>query len=384
MNYYNILFFSSGRSDYELIKPIIERLKKQKNYKIFLVLTGSHFSKIHGETFRQIKIANVKVIKIDIKCDNVNLKNFNKNFIFAQNKYEKFIKKNFDLAVILGDRYEALAFGLSCFFKGIKIAHLHGGELTNGAIDDTLRHSLTKLSDIHFVSNNQHRKRVIQLGENPKTVKNVGLIGFENIAKMKFLKKKVIFQSLKINEKRENILISYHPVTKLSSSENKIQFKQLLISLKNLHNFNLIFTSPNIDPGNREIVKEIKKNVKKYDNFYFFHSLGQLKYFSLAQSSKLFIGNSSSGILEIPFLNVPVINVGSRQSGRYNFNHIYHVSADHKKISAVINNLLQRKYRPNNNVLKKNTSLIIKREIVKFLKKRTKPYEKTFFDLKKI
>ena len=187
MNYYNILFFSSGRSDYELIKPIIERLKKQKNYKIFLVLTGSHLSKIHGETFRQIKITNVKVIKIDIKCDNVNQKNFNKNFIFAQNKYEKFIKKNFDLAVILGDRYEALAFGLSCFFKGIKIAHLHGGELTNGAIDDTLRHSLTKLSDIHFVSNNQHKKRVIQLGENPKTVKNVGLIGFENITKMKFI-----------------------------------------------------------------------------------------------------------------------------------------------------------------------------------------------------
>ena len=135
------------------------------------------------------------------------------------------------------------------FFEGIKIAHIHGGEITEGSIDDTIRHLITKLSNIHYVTNLEHQRRVIQLGENPKRVINVGLLGYENISKMKFIDKKDVLKKLKINQQKKNILVSYHPVTKLSKKENIYQFNQLLIALKSFSSFNIIFTSPNIDPG---------------------------------------------------------------------------------------------------------------------------------------
>ena len=384
MKSYNILFFSSGRSDYELIKPIIGRLKKNNNFNSYLILTGSHLSKKHGKTLNQVDYSTVKQsFKIDIQCDQVDYNELNSNFIFAQKKFEKFLKKKkFDLAVILGDRYEALAFGLCCFFKKIKIAHIHGGEITQGAIDDTIRHTLTKLSDIHYVSNFEHKKRVIQLGEDPKTVKIVGLLGLENIKKMSFFNKKFISEKLRINQHKKNILISYHPITKLSKKENIYQFGQLLSSLKKFSNFNIIFTSPNIDPGNKQIIFQIKKFLKKNENSYFFYSLGQQIFFSLAKESELFIGNSSSGILEIPFLNVPVINIGIRQKNRFNFSDILHVEAKNQKITNAIKKTLNTRNKVTAYIKKKNTSNLIYQNIIYFLKHSNKFKEKIFYDLK--
>ena len=384
MKSYNILFFSSGRSDYELIKPIIGRLKKNNNFNSYLILTGSHLSKKHGKTLNQVDYSTVKQsFKIDIQCDQVDYNELNSNFIFAQKKFEKFLKKKkFDLAVILGDRYEALAFGLCCFFKKIKIAHIHGGEITQGAIDDTIRHTLTKLSDIHYVSNFEHKKRVIQLGEDPKTVKIVGLLGLENIKKMSFFNRKFISEKLRINQHKKNILISYHPITKLSKKENIYQFGQLLSSLKKFSNFNIIFTSPNIDPGNKQIIFQIKKFLKKNENSYFFYSLGQQIFFSLAKESELFIGNSSSGIMEIPFLNVPVINIGSRQKNRFNFSDILHVEAKNQKITNAIKKTLNTRNKVTAYIKKKNTSNLIYQNIIYFLKHSNKFKEKIFYDLK--
>ena len=384
MKSYNILFFSSGRSDYELIKPIIGRLKKNNNFNSYLILTGSHLSKKHGKTLSQVDYSTVKQsFKIDIQCDQVDYNELNSNFIFAQKKFEKFLKKKkFDLAVILGDRYEALAFGLCCFFKKIKIAHIHGGEITQGAIDDTIRHTLTKLSDIHYVSNFEHKKRVIQLGEDPKTVKIVGLLGLENIKKMSFFNRKFISEKLRINQHKKNILISYHPITKLSKKENIYQFGQLLSSLKKFSNFNIIFTSPNIDPGNKQIIFQIKKFLKKNENSYFFYSLGQQIFFSLAKESELFIGNSSSGIMEIPFLNVPVINIGSRQKNRFNFSDILHVEAKNQKITNAIKKTLNTRNKVTAYIKKKNTSNLIYQNIIYFLKHSNKFKEKIFYDLK--
>jgi len=384
MKKYNILFFSSGRSDYELIKPIINQFKRYKNFNCYLILTGSHLSKKHGKTLNQVDYSSVKQIyKIDIECDEVDYDDLNFNFILAQKKFEKFLKKKkIDLAVILGDRYEALAFGLCCFFQKIKIAHIHGGEITQGAIDDTIRHTLTKLSNIHHVSNSEHKKRVIQLGEDPKTIKIVGLLGLENISKMKFLNRKFISEKLKINQHKKNILISYHPVTKLSKKENIYQFSQLLNSLKKFSNLNIIFTSPNIDPGNKEIIFQIKKFLKKNKNSYFFHSLGQQIFFSLAKESEIFIGNSSSGIMEIPFLNVPVINIGSRQKNRFNFSDILHVEAKNQKITNAIKKKLNNRNKVTAYIKKKNTSNIISQNIIYFLKHSNKFKEKIFYDLK--
>ena len=383
MKKFNILFFSSGRSDYDLIKPIMNEFKKLNYFNSYLILTGSHLSKRHGQTFKNIDQKLVKkFFKIDINSNYINYENFNLSFILAQKKFEKFFKKKkFDLAIILGDRYEALAFGLCCFFKKIKIAHIHGGEITQGSIDDTFRHLLTKISNIHYVTNTEHQKRVIQLGEQPKSVINVGLLGYENILKMNFLDKETLLKKLKIDQNKKNILVSYHPVTKLSKGENIYQFNQLLIALKKFSNFNIIFTSPNIDPGNRDIVDRIKKFLKKSKNSYFFYSLGQKYFFSLAKISEIFIGNSSSGILEIPFLKVPVINIGTRQKKRYNFLKISHEQPNSKKIIKRIEMILSKKDSKILNIKRVNTSKKISLSIINFLKNTKYINQKIFYDL---
>ncbi len=384
MKKFNILFFSSGRSDYDLIKPIMNEFKKLNYFNSYLILTGSHLSKRHGQTFKNIDQKLVKkFFKIDINSNYINYENFNLSFILAQKKFEKFFKKKkFDLAIILGDRYEALAFGLCCFFKKIKIAHIHGGEITQGSIDDTFRHLLTKISNIHYVTNTEHQKRVIQLGEQPKSVINVGLLGYENILKMNFLDKETLLKKLKIDQNKKNILVSYHPVTKLSKGENIYQFNQLLIALKKFSNFNIIFTSPNIDPGNKDIVDRIKKFLKKSKNSYFFYSLGQKYFFSLAKISEIFIGNSSSGILEIPFLKVPVLNIGIRQKKRYNFLKISHEQPNSKKIIKRIEMILSKKDSKILNIKRVNTSKKISLSIINFLKNTKYINQKIFYDLK--
>ncbi len=383
MKKFNILFFSSGRSDYDLIKPIMNEFKKLNYFNSYLILTGSHLSKRHGQTFKNIDQKLVKkLFKIDINSNYINYENFNLSFILAQKKFEKFFKKKkFDLAIILGDRYEALAFGLCCFFKKIKIAHIHGGEITQGSIDDTFRHLLTKISNIHYVTNTEHQKRVIQLGEQPKSVINVGLLGYENILKMNFLDKETLLKKLKIDQNKKNILVSYHPVTKLSKGENIYQFNQLLIALKKFSNFNIIFTSPNIDPGNKDIVDRIKKFLKKSKNSYFFYSLGQKYFFSLAKTSEIFIGNSSSGILEIPFLKVPVINIGIRQKKRYNFLKISHEQPNSKKIIKRIEMILSKKDSKILNIKRVKTSKKISLSIINFLKNTKYIDQKIFYDL---
>ena len=383
MKKFNILFFSSGRSDYDLIKPIMNEFKKLNYFNSYLILTGSHLSKRHGRTFKNIDQKLVKkLFKIDINSNYINYDNFSLSFIQAQKKFEKFFKKKkFDLAIILGDRYEALAFGLCCFFKKIKIAHIHGGEITQGSIDDTFRHLLTKISNIHYVTNTEHQKRVIQLGEKPKSVINVGLLGYENILKMNFLDKETLLKKLKIDQNKKNILVSYHPVTKLSKGENIYQFNQLLIALKKFSNFNIIFTSPNIDPGNKDIVDRIKKFLKKSKNSYFFYSLGQKYFFSLAKTSEIFIGNSSSGILEIPFLKVPVINIGIRQKKRYNFLKISHEQPNSKKIIKRIEMILSKKDSKILNIKRVNTSKKISLSIINFLKNTKYIDQKIFYDL---
>ena len=383
MKKFNILFFSSGRSDYDLIKPIMNEFKKLNYFNSYLILTGSHLSKRHGQTFKNIDQKLVKkLFKIDINSNYINYDNFSLSFIQAQKKFEKFFKKKkFDLAIILGDRYEALAFGLCCFFKKIKIAHIHGGEITQGSIDDTFRHLLTKISNIHYVTNTEHQKRVIQLGEQPKSVINVGLLGYENILKMNFLDKETLLKKLKIDQNKKNILVSYHPVTKLSKGENIYQFNQLLIALKKFSNFNIIFTSPNIDPGNKDIVDRIKKFLKKSKNSYFFYSLGQKYFFSLAKTSEIFIGNSSSGILEIPFLKVPVLNIGIRQKKRYNFLKISHEQPNSKKIIKRIEMILSKKGSKILNIKRVNTSKKISLSIINFLKNTKYIDQKIFYDL---
>ena len=347
MKKFNILIFTSGRADFDLLLPLIEKFEKNNTINLTLLVSGSHLSIKHGLTLDYIKKKHIKNIKkIDIKCDNVTEKNISLIFSNAQVLYAKYfstLKKKIDISVILGDRYEVLAFASMCFFSNIPIAHIHGGEITAGAKDDTIRHAITKISNLHFVSNIEHKKRVLQLGESKTDVFNCGLLGYENISKLKLFNKEEIENSLKINFDRKTILLSYHSVTTLSKIENIFQFKQVLDSLRLYQKFNIIFTSPNIDPGNADILRMIKKFIIKHKNAYFFKSLGQKLFLSVAKNSEIFMGNSSSGILEVPFLNIPVLNIGNRQKGRFQFIKVSNLSAKKNIIIKSINIILKKK-----------------------------------------
>jgi len=389
MKKFNILVFTSGRSDFDLLLPLIKNFEKNKIINLTLLVTGSHLSKKHGLTLDYIKTKNIKNIKkIDIKCDNVNEKNISSIFSNAQILYAKYfsrLKKKIDISVILGDRYEALAFATTCFFSNIPIAHIHGGEITIGAKDDTIRHTITKISNLHFVSNKEHKKRVLQLGESKSNVFSCGLLGYENISKIKLVNKEEIENSLKFKFDKKTLLVSYHSVTTISKAENIFQFNQILDVLKSYKKFNIIFNAPNIDPGNADILIMIKKFISKNKNAYFFKSLGQKLFFSLAKNSDIFMGNSSSGILEVPFLNVPVLNIGNRQKGRFQFIKVSNLLAKkniiRKNIDTIVNRNTKKFFiKPR---LKKNASLIIAREIIKKLKSKKNAYimNKTFNDL---
>tara|TARA_B100000787_G_scaffold72772_1_gene53531 strand:- start:2933 stop:4108 length:1176 start_codon:yes stop_codon:yes gene_type:complete len=389
MKKFNILVFTSGRSDFDLLLPLIKKLEINQLINLTLIVTGSHLSVRHGLTINNIKNKNIKDIKkIDIKCSNVTEKNISLIYGNAQNLYGKYfsnLKKKIHLSVILGDRYEALAFAVACFFSNTPIAHIHGGEITSGSKDDTIRHAITKLSNLHFVSNKEHKKRVIQLGEKTSTIFNCGLLGYESLCKIILMSKEQVGKVLKINFDQKTILVSYHSVTTISKKENISQFNQILDALKIYKKFNIIFTSPNIDPGNTDILSMIKKFIIKNKNSYFFKSLGQKLFFSVAKNSNIFIGNSSSGILEIPFLNVPVLNIGNRQKGRFKFVKIFNSSAKKEIIIKNINNILLKKNKNKNfkPLLIKNASSIIEKKIVEKLKDKKYSYltHKIFNDL---
>ena len=200
---------------------------------------------------------------------------------------------------MLGDRYETLSIAITAHLFRIPIAHIHGGELTSGSIDDAMRHSITKLSNLHFVSHKEYKRRVTQLGENPKNIFVVGSLGAENIQHINYLSKKNLIEAIKLLNFSKNILINFHPET-LNLKSQKKQIKEILKSLEKFKDINKIFTMPGIDRGSNLIINEINRFIKKDKNSYLFKSLGYKRYFSLIKNIDLMLGNSSSGILEMP------------------------------------------------------------------------------------
>ena len=218
--------------------------------------------------------------------------------------------------VVLGDRTEILGAVIATGMANIPIAHLHGGETTEGAYDEAIRHSITKFSHLHFTSTEVYRKRVIQLGEQPDTVFNVGAIGLDSIKKLKLLDRQVFEKSIDFKLKKRNVLITYHPVT-LEKEPPIETFENILTALDELTDTALIFTHANSDKNGRVINKMIAEYVETHkDKAVAFKSLGQLRYLSALQFVDFVIGNSSSGILEVPSFYIPTINIGDRQKGR--------------------------------------------------------------------
>ena len=307
----SICFVSSTRADYSLLLPSIKEClsRKSKGVKTSVIVTGSHMIKSQGETINHFKADKIPIsfsFKILDKTDSKGVKdNFKKSFDGFFAAYEK-IKP--DVVVLLGDRYEIFCAAVTAHMKGIKVVHLHGGELTLGAYDDAYRHSITKFSYLHFTASKNYRRRVIQLGENPRKVFNVGPLARESISHVKFLKKSELEKRLKLKLKQNVILATFHPEIG-SEEKNKQNLMNFIHVLGELENVSVLFTSPNLDFLGNEVKKLLKEKIKDYKNIVYFESLGFELYYSLMRFTKCVVGNSSSGIIEAPINGVRSIRL---------------------------------------------------------------------------
>ena len=308
---------TGSRAEYGLLRWVMEGIKKSKLLNLQLIVTGMHLLPEFGLTANSIVNDGFNIDKkIEMLLSSDTPVGITKSmgigligFAEALNELKP------DLLLVLGDRFEILTAANAALLARIPIAHIHGGESTEGAIDEAIRHSITKMSHIHFVASRTYKNRVIQLGENPNTVYNVGGLGIDNFIKLNLLDKSSLEKAIEFKLKNKNLLITFHPVT-LENNTSKNQMNELLHSLSELKDTGLIFTMPNADTDSRILFKMIQDFVQKNKNAIVFTSLGQLRYLSCIKYVDAVIGNSSSGLIEVPYLKKPTINIGDRQKGR--------------------------------------------------------------------
>lgn len=315
-----ICVVTGSRAEYGILRNLIAAIKNDPELILQIIATNQHLSKLQGETYKEIErdgfTIDYKVYMADDEAaDNANAtaKSISRGVASFADAFD--VLKP-DLLLILGDRYEMLAVASTALIYKIPIAHLHGGEITEGAFDDAIRHAITKMSHLHFTSTEAYRKRVIQLGEQPERVFNVGALGVENILKTDFMTKEEMEQSLNFKLTDKCFLCTYHPVT-LSNMPSEAQILNLLEALDEYKEYHVIFTYSNSDTNSQIIIKRIQEYVdKNAERCMFIPSLGQRRYFSVLKYLKAVIGNSSSGIIEVPSFGIPTLNIGDRQKGR--------------------------------------------------------------------
>ncbi|MAD58091.1 MAG: UDP-N-acetylglucosamine 2-epimerase (hydrolyzing) [Porticoccus sp.] len=331
---------SGSRAEYGLLVGIIEKIDKSKILGLQLVITGTHLSSDFGYTASEIEADG---FQIDHRIETLLVSNTSVGVTKSLGRgiigfADALAKLKPDLLLVLGDRFEIFAAASAAMIACIPIAHLHGGEITEGAFDEAIRHSITKMSHIHFVAAQDYQRRVIQLGENPDNVHLVGGLGVDSINRQKLLSSSEIQEALGLKFGEKNLLITFHPVT-LELSSNEYQMSELLLSLASLKNTQLIFTMPNADTGGLRLTKQIKEFVSMRTNAYFFESLGRLRYLSCVNYMDGVIGNSSSGLLEVPTFKKGTINIGSRQKGRLKASSVIDCEPDHLSINRAIETL---------------------------------------------
>jgi len=300
---------TSTRADYGIMSRLIKMMDEDADIDLKLIVTGMHLSEKFGMTFKEIDSPIAEKIDIEIEKEPAH------TMALVIEKFAHVFKKiSPDLLLILGDRYEIMSVAVAAMLNNIPIAHLYGGDITQGAIDDAVRHSITKMSHLHFTSCEEYRKRVIQLGENPERVFNVGALGVENIKKIPLMTKEELENSLNFKFNTKNLLVTFHPVTLEGNSAE--QFKELLSALDELKETNIIITAPNSDEGNEKLFSLIDEFIANHENSKYIKSLGMVRYLSTIQFVDAVVGNSSSGILEVPSFKKATINIGNRQKGR--------------------------------------------------------------------
>jgi len=312
-----ICVVTGTRADYGLLTPLIEEINNDNSLELQIIATGMHLSPEFGLTYKEIEKDFTIDKKIEILLSSDSSVAVSKAMGLAQISFsEAFDELKPDIIVILGDRFEILTVATVAMIGNIPIAHISGGELTLGAIDDSIRHAITKMSHLHFVATKEYKKRVIQLGEEENKVFNFGESGLDNIFNLKLLKKDEFEKSINFKLNKRNLLFTYHPTTLDDEAKIINDFQNILNTITNLTKTNIIFTKANADAGGRIINKMIEEYVSRHANSVLFDSLGQLRYISALQFVDAVVGNTSSGIVEAPSFRIGTINIGHRQKGR--------------------------------------------------------------------
>lgn len=313
-----ICIVTGSRAEYGLLCSLMHLIQDDPELILQVIATNMHLSPEFGLTYKEIEKDGFRIDKkvemlLSSDTANATTKSVGIATIGFADAYED-LKP--DLLLVLGDRYEILAAVTAALFYKIPVAHLHGGEITEGAYDDAIRHAITKMSHLHFTSTEEYRNRVIQLGEEPNRVFNVGAIGIDNIKHLKLLSKHQLEENLNFKFGKKCVLVTFHPVT-LENNTARDQIQNLLQALQSINDLQILFTLPNSDTDGRIIGQLIKQFVEENKNrSAVFASLGQLKYLSALQYVSAVVGNSSSGLLEVPSFNIPTLNIGNRQKGR--------------------------------------------------------------------
>lgn len=298
----------------------MEEIDKDDLLKLQLVVTGTHLSEEFGLTYHEIEKDGFKIDeKVDLFLSTATEEEIAKSMGICSIGFSQvFSRLKPDVVVLLGDRYELLPISGTALVMGIPIAHISGGDVTEGAIDDQIRNAVTMLSSIHFPGTKESAKRIEKMTGSKKNIFSVGEPGLDNFKRLQLLDRDQLAQVLKLDTSKKWILLTYHPETKIKLEENIITIKNIIQILNELSGVQVIMTGANSDYGGSQI-NTFLKSVSQKNNlkFKFFMSLGQLKYLSVMNEVDFLIGNSSSGIFEAPFLAKPVINIGDRQKGRY-------------------------------------------------------------------
>lgn len=341
-----ICVVTGSRADYGLLRFVMQRIKDDSDLVLQVVATGMHLSQTFGLTYNEIEADG---FNIDYKVET--LSSLDSAVGIAESIgnglsgcAQAFSCLQPDVIVVLGDRFEILAATAAALVAKIPVAHIHGGEKTIGAYDEAIRHAITKMSHLHFVAAEEYKKRVIQLGEPEPRVYLVGGLGVDRINKMDFLSRKEVEEKLGFKFKSRSLLVTYHPET-LSEITSQQHFRELLLALEELSDTTLIFTSPNSDTGSLIILRMIEEFVRTHNNAFSFSSLGQDLYISCVNQVDGVIGNSSSGLLEVPSLKRGTINIGHRQEGRLTAESVINCEPLYQNIQSAIRTLNSPEFR---------------------------------------
>ncbi len=343
----NICVITGTRADYGLLYWVMKAIENSPKFNLQLIATGMHLSSEFGLTYKQIEKDGFKIDKkLEILVSSDSSTGISKSMGLAMISFsEAFEDLKPDIILLLGDRFEIFSASSSAMISRIPIIHCHGGESTEGLIDEPIRHSISKMSHLHFCSTDIYKKRIIQLGENPKSVYNVGALGIENINKLKLMSKSKFEKSISLKlDKKYTFLVTFHPVT-LENSTSKNQMLELLNALDSFDNCKIIFTMSNSDTNGRVINEIIENYVKKNSNkAVCFISLGQLRYLSALKYVDCVIGNSSSGLIEAPSFGIGTVNIGDRQRGRLKGETVIDCIPRNKEIISAINKVVSKEF----------------------------------------